>query len=74
MLCHFFYFYFFNKDISFTIQDITTKVSTFILKVLQERRVSQIFHLILSFHFMLNTGNFNVNFLYFLHFDFLKHN
>ena len=67
--CHLFNFYLLNKDISFTRQDIIMKSSTFIYKVLIEGSVSQIIDLGgLSFHFMLQTGNILVNFLYFVFF------
>ena len=54
--CHFFHFYFFNKDISFVSLDIIMKFWTVIHKVLIEGSVSQIFCLGLSSHFMLKNG------------------
>ena len=48
--------FFFNMDISVTVQDFNMKSSMHVLKVLLERTRSQIFDLGLSFYFMSKHG------------------
>ena len=55
-LMYYFYFYFLNRDISFTMQGIILKFSTHIPKVLMEGSLSQIFYLALSSNFILKNG------------------